>query len=147
MSSIRALTDAGFERRLKRAAWTAAHKAAQNPAQSVHAESRTDSHEKKETAAPLAFAGDTAVLVPPRGVEESQFIRRKPRAKKTATPNPTPKARLPAPLHSTAILAAAAGPEDWVRKQIATLPPEVITALWAIFRSQNGDHSPEEDRS
>ena len=44
-------------------------KAAQNPAQSVHAESRTDSHDESETAAPLAFAGGTAVSVPPRGVE------------------------------------------------------------------------------
>jgi hypothetical protein len=43
--------------------------AAQNPAQSVHAGSRTDSHEKKETAATLAFAGGAAVSVPPRGVE------------------------------------------------------------------------------
>jgi hypothetical protein len=33
----------------------------------VHAESRTDSHEKKETAASLAFAGGAAVSVPPRG--------------------------------------------------------------------------------
>lgn len=47
----------------------AGEKSAQNPAQSVHAESRTDAHEKKETAAPLAFANDTAVSVPPRGVE------------------------------------------------------------------------------
>ena len=47
----------------------AGQKAAQNPAQSVHAESRTESHQKKETAAPLAFAGDTAVQIPPRGVE------------------------------------------------------------------------------
>ena len=44
---------------------------------------------------------------------------------------------------STAILAAAAGPEDWVRTQIATLPPEVIAALWAIFRGENGSPSPE----
>jgi len=50
-------------------------------------------------------------------------------------------------LHSAAISAAAAGSEEWVREQIATLPPEVIAALWAIFRSQNGNHSPEEDRS
>jgi hypothetical protein len=35
--------------------------AAQNPAQSVHAESRTDSHRESETAASLAFANDTAV--------------------------------------------------------------------------------------
>ena len=34
-----------------------------------------------------------------------------------------------------------------VNSSAATLPPEVITALWAIFRSQNGNHSPEEDRS
>jgi len=51
----------------------AGEKAAQNPAQSVHAESRTDSHDESETAAPLAFAGGAAVLfqtqVPPRGVE------------------------------------------------------------------------------
>ena len=42
-------------------------------AQSVHAESRTDSDQKKETAASLAFAGGAAVaesnVVPPRGVE------------------------------------------------------------------------------
>ena len=51
----------------------AGEKAAQNPAQSVHAESRTDSDQKKETAASLAFAGGAAVaesnVVPPRGVE------------------------------------------------------------------------------
>ena len=47
----------------------AGQKAAQNPAQSVHAESRTDSHQQSETAAPLAFANDAAVSVPPRGVE------------------------------------------------------------------------------
>ena len=51
----------------------AGEKAAQNPAQSVHAESRTDSHDESETAASLAFAGGAAVLfrtqVPPRGVE------------------------------------------------------------------------------
>ena len=51
----------------------AGEKAAQNPAQSVHAESRTDSHDESETTAPLAFAGGAAVLfrtqVPPRGVE------------------------------------------------------------------------------
>ena len=46
----------------------AGQKAAQNPAQSVHAESRTNSHEESKTAAPLAFANDTAVQVPPRGV-------------------------------------------------------------------------------
>ena len=47
----------------------AGEKAAQNPAQSVHAESRADSHDRNETAAPLAFAGGAAVSVPPRGVE------------------------------------------------------------------------------
>jgi hypothetical protein len=48
-------------------------KAAQNPAQSVHAESRTDSHDESETAAPLTFVNNAAVAgshaVPPRGVE------------------------------------------------------------------------------
>jgi hypothetical protein len=38
-----------------------AEKPAQNPAQSVHAESRTDSHDESETAAPLACAGGAAV--------------------------------------------------------------------------------------
>ena len=51
----------------------AGEKAAQNPAQSVHAERRTDSHNERKTAAPLAFAGGAAVAgctkVPPRGVE------------------------------------------------------------------------------
>jgi hypothetical protein len=51
------------------AAKAAGQKAAQNPTQSVHAESRTDSHDVSETAAPLAVANDTAVSVPPRGVE------------------------------------------------------------------------------
>ena len=39
----------------------AGEQAAQNPAQSVHAESRTDSHQESETAAPLAIAGGAAV--------------------------------------------------------------------------------------
>jgi hypothetical protein len=47
----------------------AGEKAAQNPAQSVHAESRTDSHDESETAAAHAFADAAAVSVPPRGVE------------------------------------------------------------------------------
>jgi len=47
----------------------AGQKAAQNPAQSVHADSRTDSHDESKTAAPLAFAGNAADSVPPRGVE------------------------------------------------------------------------------
>ena len=56
-------------RKSKSVQQTSCGAAAQNPAQSVHAESRNDSHQKSETAAPLAFANDTAVQVPPRGVE------------------------------------------------------------------------------
>ena len=47
----------------------AGEKAAENPAQSVHAESRTDSHDESETAVLPAFANNTAVEIPPRGVE------------------------------------------------------------------------------
>ena len=36
-------------------------------------------------------------------------------------------------------------PPDWVRKQIAALPPEVIAALWVMFRGQT--HGSPSDRS
>jgi hypothetical protein len=60
----------------------AGEKAAQNPAQSVHAERRTDSHNERKTAAPLAFAGGAAVSVPPRGVELLQNPREIPQSRK-----------------------------------------------------------------
>lgn len=50
-----------------RFAKAAGQKVAQHPAQSVHAESRTDSHQESETAAPLALAGGAAVSVPVDG--------------------------------------------------------------------------------
>ena len=71
----------------KAAGHTAAgEKATQNPAQSVHAESRTDSHDESEPAAPLAIAGGAAVAdytkVPPRRVEFLQNPREIPRSRK-----------------------------------------------------------------
>jgi hypothetical protein len=60
----------------------AGEKAAQNPAQSVHAERRTDSHNERKSAAPLAFAGGAAVSVPPRGVEFLRFSREIPQSRK-----------------------------------------------------------------
>ena len=63
---------------------SADEKAAPNPAQSVHAESRTDSHGESKTAAPLACAGGAAVEVPPRGVEQPQKTTLYPSEKEVA---------------------------------------------------------------
>jgi hypothetical protein len=127
----------------------AGEKAAQNPAQSVHAASRTDLHDESETTAPLAFAGGAAVLfrtqVPPRGVEGQQFGTKKNTeeqygdSRSDSTGLIEPSAILSKPLISER------EPPDWVRKQIAALPPEVIAALWVMFRGQT--HGSPSDRS
>ena len=69
-------------RKSKSVQQTSCGAAAQNPAQSVHAESRTDSHQESKTAAPLAFAGNAADAVPPRGVELLQNPRELPQSRK-----------------------------------------------------------------
>ena len=101
----------------------AGEKAAQNPAQAVHAESRTDSHEKKETAAPLAFAGGAAVLfqtqVPPRGTERPQDSGRETQN----PPAPGTESGTPAGDRLIDLLAI-----------VATLPPRSIAVLADLAR-------------
>ena len=107
----------------------AGQKAAQNPAQSVHAESRTDSHQKKETAAPLKFAGGAAVQVPPRGVEQTRFQSRKrqgqPQGDVKSDVGVENRPKSPVAVDTDALADLAA--------RLASLPPEVLAALQALF--------------
>ncbi len=106
-------------------------------------------HHESETAAPLAIAGNAAVCagcqLPPRGVEGQQFGTKKNTeeqygdSRSDSTGLIEPSAILSKPLISER------EPPDWVWKQIAALPPEVIAALWVIFRSQT--HGSPSDRS
>jgi len=93
--------------------------AAQNPAQSVHADSRTDSHDESKTAAPLAFAGNAAVPVPPRGVEQPPDPGRE-------TANP--------PAHGTESGTPAADPLPELLALVVELPPEAAALLLTIAR-------------
>jgi hypothetical protein len=122
-------------------------KAVQKAVQSVTVLGRQGPSLQKEPAVSPAFANDTAVHVPPRGVEETRFAPRKPRRQKTATPNPTLKTNSSDVLDLPAISGSAAEPAGWVQKQIASLPPEVIAALWDMFRNQSSGLPPETGQS
>jgi len=108
---------------------------------------RRGSTTEKEPAVSPACVNDTAVQIPPRGVEETRFAPRKPRRQKTATPNPTPKTNSSDVLDLPAISGSAAEPAGWVQKQIASLPPEALAALWDMFRNQSSGLPPETGQS
>jgi hypothetical protein len=123
----------------------AGEKAAQNPAQSVHAASRTDSHDESETAAPLAFAGGAAVAVPPRGVERTGSSPGETPVANPGDPFSGPNASLQHAQAAAGAEQASGRPTDWVEIQISNLPPEVLAALWTMFRAGKGGlHSTDE---
>ena len=85
----------------------------------MHAEGRTEPHTKKETAVSPAFAKDTAVQIPPRGVEQPADSGRE-------TQNP------PAP--GTESGTAAADRLIELLAILPSLPPYSIAVLAALAR-------------
>jgi hypothetical protein len=94
-------------------------KATSNPTSHMHAEGRTEPHAKKETAVSPAFAKDTAVQIPPRGVEQPADSGRE-------TENP------PAP--GTESGTPAADPLPELLALVVELPPEAAALLLTIAR-------------
>jgi hypothetical protein len=100
---------------------------------STHEESRTDSHQESETAAALAFANDTAdagcFKIPPRGVEQTLFQSRKrqgqPQGDVKSDVGVENRTKSPAAVDTDALSDLAS--------RLASLPPEVVAALRALF--------------
>jgi hypothetical protein len=82
---------------------------------------------RNESAVSPAFAKDTAVQIPPRGVEESRFHSENSPAQPHGD-----HFSAPSPSTSPALLLTDDIP-DWVKQQIASLPSEVVATLRAVF--------------
>jgi hypothetical protein len=92
---------------------------------------------RNESAVSPAFAKDTAVQIPPRGVEETRSHPRKSSPQQHSDPNsdPTTAAARTSVLDVHRLLPD--GTSERVQQQVASLPAEVIAALWDMFRAQN----------
>jgi hypothetical protein len=108
-----------------------------NPTPSALFLAHQESSAEKEAAVSPAFAKDTAVQIPPRGVEETRSHPRKSSPQQHSDPNsdPTTAAARTSVLDVHRLLPD--GTSERVQQQVASLPAEVIAALWDMFRAQN----------
>jgi hypothetical protein len=92
-----------------------------------------ESSAEKETAASPGIPEDTAVSVPPRGVEQNRFRPRKranqPQGDVQSDVSCESQAKLPLAVDTDSIASLAT--------RLASLPPEVVTALRALFSGES----------
>jgi len=90
------------------------------------------SPETRKAVSP-ANAKDTAVQIPPRGVEQNRFRSRKPAGQPQGDVQSDvsceSQAKLPLAVDTDSIASLAA--------RLASLPPEVVTALRALFSGES----------
>jgi hypothetical protein len=111
------ITDADYE------------KATSNPTSHTHAHGGIRRHAEQKTAVPLAFANDTAVQVPPAGVEQTRSYTRKPQPRtKGDVKSDVASAR------SQVLGSEAPSPEILkLATQLASLPPDALAALRVLL--------------
>jgi hypothetical protein len=103
-----------------------------NPTPSALVLAHQESSAEKETAVSPAIAKDTAVQVPPRGVEQNRFRPRKP----ASQPQGDVKSDVMVKNRGTSPAAVDADALADLTTRLASLPPDVLAALRALFSGE-----------
>jgi hypothetical protein len=114
-------------------------KATSNPTSHMHAEGRTEPRAKKETAVSPAIAKDTAVQIPPRGVEETPFHAENNGVEGDGDTISDTACPCRSPLHDSTPNNALDGLPAAVRDQLRELSPEMAAKIQQLLLSMESE--------